>query len=179
MKRDLVGVVWFLVLTVLFLWLGRDMIAFHPKDNTPTLPLKDGTVAVIYGTMPPYDASITIGSSLCLHTLMDLTYGDDGRGEIHILSFVVKDGVVHAAIPYPISEGLLFHIRHRVETDGVYLIYREAKKAFDSLSIRKAREITTSLVRCINKYTKQGSGDNAENNHEDNIHAKPQQRKDN
>jgi|GEM_PF-2560708 len=173
MKKDIVGVAWFLALTLLFLWMGRGMITFHSQSDIPTLPLKYGTVAVLYGTMPPYDASITIGSSLCLHTLMDLTYGE-GVDETHILSFVVKNGVVHAAMPYPISGGLLSHIRHRVETDGVYLIYREDKKAFDVLSIKKARKITSSLLWCINKYAQEGSGDNTKDNHKDNIHSKPQ-----
>ena len=165
MKRDLVGVAWFLLLTVLFLWLGRDMTAFHPQRSTPILPLKDSTVAVIYGTMPPYDASITIGSSHCLHTLMDLTYGEGAVESSPILSFVVKDGVVHAAMPYPISGGLLSHIRHRVDTEGVYLIYREDKKAFDVLSIKKAREITSSLILCINKYTQEGPDADTDENH--------------
>ncbi len=177
MKRDLVGVAWFLILTVLFLWLGRDMTAFHPQRGTSVLPLEDGTVAVIYGTMPPYDASITIGSSLCLHTLMNLTYGD-GVDDTHILSFVVKDGVVHAVMSYPISGSLLSHIRHRVETEGVYLIYREDKKAFDVLSIKKAREITASLVWCINKYTQEGTGADTDENHQDDIHTKSQHGKD-
>jgi len=161
MKKDTIYVVLFIVLVWLFLWMGHNLLAPPEPYAGPFLPIKDGIIAVVYGTFPPNDVDVVIGSSQCLSAVIDTVYRDQ-KPNTDMVYLVVHDGMIKGVIPYRTSETVLDTIVEK--TEDTYLYYRPDKKLFDYLPVKVARDVTRTVLSCIDKYTHEGSHDNTDNN---------------
>ena len=164
--RDWLYVIAFVVLVVIFFWWGGALIAPPPPYEGHVLPISDGIVAIVYGTLPPLDASVTIGSSECLDSVLKSAY-PEYTPTTDVVYVIVHDGGVRGVIPYRVDKSILQRILQKTE-DG-YLYYRPEKDAFDYLPIDRARQLTEVLYSCIHKYTHEGGYDKAEYNNENEI----------
>lgn len=160
MKRDIIYLVLFIVLVWFFLWIGHELLSPPKPHISVFLPIKDGIIAVVYGTFPPDDVDIMIGSSRCLSAVLDTVYGDQ-KPSTDMVYLVVHDGVVKGVIPYRTSETVLDTIVRR--TEDTYLYYRPDRKLFDYLPVKISRDLTRTVLSCIDKYTHEGSHDDTYN----------------
>ena len=155
--KDWFYVIAFVILVMVFFWLGGALLAPPQPYEGHVLPVRDGTMAIVYGTLPPLDASITIGSSICLSSVLKMAYPEN-TPTTNVVYVLVHGGEVKGIIPYRVDKGILSKIFWK--TKSTYMYYRPDKEAFDYLPIERARQLTEVLYSCINKYTHKGSQDN-------------------
>ena len=160
MKKDVIYVVLFIALVCFFLWIGHNLLVPPEPYTGVFLPIKDGIVAVVYGTFPPDDVDIIIGSSQCLSAVLDTVYKDQ-KPITDMVYLVVHDGMIKGVIPYRTSETVLDTVVRK--TEDAYLYYRPDKKLFDYLPVKIARDVTRTVLSCIDKYTHEGGHNNTDN----------------